>query len=241
MRAPLTTIGLDADDTLWANEAFFAAHFRDYAAILADYHDAETVEQTLYATEMRNLPLYGYGVKSMTLSSLETAMELTSGAISADELRRILELGRELLRHPVEVYPDVPAVLAALALRYQLVLITKGDLHDQQRKINASGLERYFVQTEIVAEKDAATYRALFARLGVAPETVLMVGNSLKSDILPVLEIGGGGVHIPCDFTWEHEKATAPTGAEGRFWTLATIRELPDLVRKIEESAAGAV
>lgn len=223
----LTLIAFDADDTLWHNERFFADHFRDYAAILSEYHDHTTVERRLYETEMRNLPLYGYGVKSMTLSSLETAIDLTDGAISATELKRILQLGEDLLRHPLELLDGVAEVLPELAKSYRLVLITKGDLHDQERKIRASGLADLFERTEIVSQKTPETYAGIFAALGVASSEVLMVGNSLKSDILPVLELGGAGVHIPHEFTWEHERATRPEGFGERFGELKSIRELP--------------
>jgi putative hydrolase of the HAD superfamily len=227
MSSEITLIAFDADDTLWHNERFFADHFRDYATVLSEYHDRETVEKRLYETEMRNLPLYGYGVKSMTLSSLETAMELTEGAIPASELKRILEMGKELLRHPLELLEGVAEVIPQLAERYRLALITKGDLHDQERKITASGLAEWFERTEIVSKKDLPTYATIFASLGVAPRQVVMVGNSLKSDILPVLEWGGAGVHIPHEFTWEHEKAPPPKGYGARFAELCSMHALP--------------
>ena len=227
-RAPV--IAFDADDTLWHNETIFEDVHERYRKMLAQYHDAATVDRTLFATEMRNLELYGYGVKGFTLSALETAIELTGGKISTGEIRELIELGRDMLAHPVVLLPGVAETLAALAPTHHLLVITKGDLRDQERKIAKSGLAEHFHQVEIVSDKNEAAYAAILRRHAIAAPGFVMVGNSLKSDILPVLALGGTGVHIPYHLTWEHERAETPATAANRFFTVKTIRELPALM-----------
>ena len=232
-RPPLA-LGFDADDTLWHNETLFAAAHDKFFALLAAQHDATTVERTLFATEMRNLPLYGYGAKGFTLSALETAITLTAGRISATELSAILELGREILAHPVELLEGVPAVLTGLAAAgHPLLLITKGDLLHQERKIAASGLAQHFLAIEVVSEKDDATYARLLRRHGLAADRFLMIGNSLKSDIAPLLRLGACAAHIPYPLTWAHEHLDSLPPAEGRFFTLKNLRDLPALVARL--------
>ncbi|MEO0054634.1 MAG: hypothetical protein RLZZ50_581, partial [Verrucomicrobiota bacterium] len=163
-------LGFDADDTLWHNETLFAAAHAKFHALLASHHDPQTVERALYATELRNLPLYGYGAKGFTLSAIETAIELTSGRVSPSELRELLDLGRDILAHPVELLDAVPDTLSALAgSGHRMILITKGDLLHQERKIAASGLAGHFLATEVVSEKDETTYRRVLARYHVDP------------------------------------------------------------------------
>ena len=231
MSAPELTIGFDADDTLWHNEAIFERVHERYRALLADYHDAATVDRTLFATEMRNLALYGYGVKGFTLSSIETAIELTGGKISAEEIQRLIVLGREMLAHPVELLDGVADTLTELAGAYRLLVITKGDLHHQERKLALSGVAAHFRHVEIVSEKDAATYAAILRRYAVEPREFLMVGNSLKSDVMPVLALGGAGVHVPYHITWEAERVETGPAAGRNFFEIATLRELPGVVR----------
>ena len=226
------TIGFDADDTLWHNEVIFERTHERYRELLASCHDAATVDRTLFATEMRNLELYGYGIKGFTLSSIETAIEISGGRINAQEIRQLIELGREMLAHPVNLLDGVVATLEALAPQYRLVLITKGDLRDQERKLAKSGLAGHFQVVEIVSEKDTGSYERLFSRHAITPEKFLMVGNSLKSDILPVLELGGAGAHIPYHITWAAEHAAQPVAHAGRLFTLQHIRELPAIVRQ---------
>jgi putative hydrolase of the HAD superfamily len=223
-------IGFDADDTLWHNESIFEQVHERYRALLAQYHDAATVDRRLFATEMRNLELYGYGVKGFTLSAIETAIELTGGRIAADEIQRLIELGREMLAHPVELLDGVMETLSALASRHRLILITKGDLRDQERKLAKSGLAAHFHHVEIVSEKDEATYAAILRRQSLPAGCFLMVGNSLKSDILPVLALGGAAAYIPYHLTWAHEHVDDVPFAEGRFFRLKTLRELPEVV-----------
>ncbi len=234
--APLA-LGFDADDTLWHNEGLFSAAHAKFHALLAAHHDAATVDRALYATELRNLPLYGYGAKGFTLSAIETAIELTAGRVSPAELRELIALGRDILAHPVELLDAVPDVLADLAdAGHRMILITKGDLQHQERKISESGLAPHFLATEVVSEKDDATYRRVLARHGIDPTRFLMIGNSLKSDIAPILRLGGFAAHIPYPLTWEHERLATPPEAPGRFFTLASLRELPALVARLAGS-----
>ena len=234
MIASPLALGFDADDTLWHNETLFAAAHAKFHALLAAHHDPAAVDRALYATELRNLPLYGYGAKGFTLSAIETAIELTEGRVSTAELRELIALGRDILAHPVELLDAVPDVLSALAAAgHRMVLITKGDLQHQERKIRESGLAPHFLATEVVSEKDEATYARVLRRHDIAPERFLMVGNSLKSDIAPVLRLGGYAAHVPYPLTWEHEKLAAPPVAPGRFFTLSALDELPALVARI--------
>lgn len=229
----LRCLGLDADDTLWHNESLFASAQERYQQLLARYHPAEAVARALFATEMRNLRLYGYGAKGFTLSSIETAIALSQGQISAQEIREIIALGQELLAHPVELLPGVAETLPRLARDYRLYLITKGDLHHQERKVERSGLAACFQGVEIVSEKNTATYSRFFERHGIAAAEFAMVGNSLKSDILPVLELGGAGVHIPYHITWQHEHVEETPQAHPRFRQIETIAQLPAVLSSL--------
>ncbi|MBO6541032.1 MAG: HAD family hydrolase [Rhizobiaceae bacterium] len=228
----LTTIGFDADDTLWQNEQFFRMTERQFAELLADFAEADHLGERLLEAERRNLGHYGFGIKGFTLSMIETAIEVTDGNVPARVIAEILDAGREMLRHPVETLPHAEETLTELAGSHRLVLITKGDLFDQERKVAASGLGELLDAVEIVSDKKADTYRTLFARHGDGPERAMMVGNSLKSDVIPAIEAGGWGVHVPHDLTWELEHAEAPRGAE-RFREMPTLADLPALVREI--------
>lgn len=226
-------IGFDADDTLWHNENIFEKTHERYRALLAQYHDAATVERTLFATEMRNLELYGYGVKGFTLSAIETAIQLTAGKIRADEIQQLIELGRDMLEHPVELLEGVAETLQALAPHHRLLVITKGDLRDQERKLAKSQLAVHFRYVEIVSEKNERTYAEIFRRHGIAVERFLMVGNSLKSDILPVLALGGAGAYVPYRLTWAAERVEGLPRTHGRLFELKTLRELPATVARL--------
>jgi putative hydrolase of the HAD superfamily len=221
----IEVIGLDGDDTLWHSESHFAEAHDTFAAVLAPYTDPEfDVVARHYETELRNLEVFGYGVKGFTLSMIETAIEVTDGRIRAAEIRRLLDLGKAMLTHPVELLDGVGDAVDALALAgYRLVLITKGDLFHQEQKLAASGLGERFDHVEIVSEKDERTYRRLMDRLGVAPARFCMVGNSLRSDVVPVLALGGRAVHVPYAITWVHEEAAHDGGVP----TLASLAELP--------------
>jgi putative hydrolase of the HAD superfamily len=225
-------IGFDADDTLWHNENIFEKVHERYFELLSRHHDASTVEKALFATEMRNLARYGYGIKGFMLSSIETAIELTEGKISTAELREVITLGKAMLDHPVELLDGAEEVLGAVSKDYSLLLITKGDLRDQERKLAKSGISGRFRAIEIVSEKDKLTYERILERHGIAPADFLMVGNSVKSDILPVIELGGAGVHVPYRITWGHEQAEAPAEEGGRFFRAASLRELPGIISR---------
>ena len=222
----ITTVGLDADDTLWHNETLFRLTHDRFCDLLAGVADRDVLEARLSETEQRNLRLYGYGVKGFTLSMIETAMELTDGEAPSAVVREILAAGREMLSEPVEPLPGVDKALADLSERYRLVLITKGDLLHQEQKLAASGLGDLFAAVEIVSEKDASTYERIFARHGTGAGEAAMCGNSLRSDILPALEAGAWAAHVPYPLTWAHEMAEPPQG-HPRFAELGSIAEFP--------------
>jgi putative hydrolase of the HAD superfamily len=223
-------LGLDADDTLWHNESIFARAQERYRALLARFHAAEEVDRALFATEMRNLRLYGYGVKGFMLSSIEAAIQLSGGKVGAEEIKAILDLGQEMLAHPVELLPGVAETLPGLAADYRLLLITKGDLHHQERKVAESGLTPHFHAIEIVSEKDPAAYERVLRRHGARVEEFAMVGNSLKSDILPVLQLGGVGVHVPYHIIWAHEHIDEKPEAHERFRAVESFAQLPQVL-----------
>lgn len=228
----LTTIGFDADDTLWHNERFFRLTQARFAALLADHAAPDRLEARLLAAEHRNIGTYGFGVKGFTLSMIETAIEVSAGQVPASVIGEILAAGREMLAHPIEILPQAREAVEALAGRYRLVLVTKGDLLDQERKLAQSGLGDLFDAVEIVSDKTAETYRTVFARHGTGADQGLMVGNSLKSDVLPMLAAGGWGVHVPHGLTWALEHALPPAN-HPRFAELPDLGALPDLVAQI--------
>jgi len=231
----LTTIGFDADDTLWQNEAFFRLTQDRFTALLADHAGVDHLHDRLLAAERRNLGHYGFGVKGFVLSMIETAIEVTEGRVPASVIADIMAHGRALLEHPIELLPHARAAVQALADDYRVLLITKGDLLDQERKLAQSGLGDLFHAVEIVSDKTAAVYGAIFARHGQGAARALMVGNSLKSDVLPVIAAGGHGVHVPHGQTWALEMADAPTGA-ARFHELTDLGGLPALVARLAQT-----
>lgn len=218
-------IGFDGDDTLWHSETEFAVTQTMFCELLAPHvPDASiNLEARLVATEGANLEVFGYGVKGFTLSMIETALEVSEGQVPASVIRTLLDRGKAMLSHPVELLDGVAEVIDALSGRYRLVLVTKGDLMHQESKVAGSGLAERFDHIEIVAEKDPATYARILARHGIEPASFVMVGNSVRSDVLPVIAIGGRAVHIPYHLTWEHEHAVH----DGDVPTLASVKELP--------------
>ena len=232
MAARLTTIGFDADDTLWENEQFYRMTEARFAELLGEHIDTPGLSKRLLAAAQRNLGVYGFGIKSFTLSMIETAVEVTNGEVSGEVVGKILEIGREMLSHPIETLPDAREAVEALTGRYRIVLITKGDLIDQERKLAQSGLGELFDGVEIVSDKSADTYRRVFARHGEGAERGMMIGNSLKSDVLPALAAGSWGVYVPHDLTWAYEHAETPEG-ESRFRQIADLGELPKLIGDI--------
>jgi putative hydrolase of the HAD superfamily len=228
----LTTIGFDADDTLWQNEQFFRLTERQFAGMLAEYGEHDHIAERLLAAEKRNLGKYGFGIKGFTLSMIETAIEVTGADVPAKVIGDILEMGREMLSHPVETLPGAAETLAALAADYRLVLITKGDLFDQERKLAQSGLGDHFSGVEIVSDKSKTTYERAFSRHGDGAERAMMVGNSLKSDVVPAIEAGSWGIYVPHDLTWVLERIDPPTG-HLRFREIPTLGELPALLERL--------
>jgi len=223
--APIEVVALDADDTLWHSEVYFERTQRRFRELIQRYVDPDIdVDAALVAVEHRNLEVYGYGIKGFTLSMIEAAIGVTDGAIGTDEIDQIMASGRSMLDHPVDLIDGVDDTITRLDdAGYRLLMVTKGDLHHQERKIAASGLADRFERLEIVAEKDPLTYRRVIESTGVEPSSFCMVGNSVRSDVLPVLEVGGHAVHIPYHVTWAHEHVDH----DGTVPTLETIRELP--------------
>ncbi|WP_416914614.1 MAG: HAD family hydrolase [Roseicyclus sp.] len=232
MAGPLTTIGFDADDTLWQNETFFRLTQDRFAELLADHAERDHLHERLLAAERRNLGHYGFGIKGFMLSMIETAIEVTQRRVPATVIAEILSTGQEMLSHPIELLPHAAEVVADLSGRFRLVLITKGDLLDQERKLAQSGLGEMFDAVEIVSNKTEATYRGAFARHGDGADRAMMVGNSLKSDVRPALEAGSWGVFVPHGLTWELEHAEAPEG-HARFHEIADLGALPALIERI--------
>jgi putative hydrolase of the HAD superfamily len=218
-------IAFDADDTLWDNEGYFEETENKICDLLADYMPRHSLSREILQTEVSNLPLYGYGIKGFILSMIETALRISDNTLPVVAIERIIELGKELLEKPVVLLPDVETVLEELKSRYRLVMATKGDLLDQHRKLHKSGLGGYFHHIEIMTEKKEEDYQKLIKRLDIMPKEFVMIGNSLKSDVLPVLDIGGHAFHIPYHTTWEHEKIELNI-SHPNFKQLTTISEI---------------
>lgn len=202
----IKVIAFDADDTLWINEPYFQEIEQQFCALLEDYLPKHTLAKELFKTEIQNLPLYGYGVKGFILSMIETGLRISDNTLNIAVINRVIDLGKVLLEKPIEILEGVEEVLEALKGKYRLVVATKGDLLDQERKLKKSGLEHYFHHIEIMSDKKEGDYRKLIKRLDIQPSEFLMLGNSLKSDVMPVLAIGGHGIHVPYHTTWEHEQ-----------------------------------
>ena len=230
--AAISTIGFDADDTLWQNETFFRLTEQRFAELLSEHGAHEVISARLLEAERRNLRFYGFGVKGFTLSMIETAVEVTNGQVSASVIAEILGFGRQMLQDPVETLPHARETLDALAGRYRILLITKGDLFDQERKLAQSGLGDYFSAVEIVSDKTPSVYERIFTRHGDGPARAVMVGNSLKSDVVPAIRAGSWGVYVPHDLTWVLEHEEAPE-ADPRFRRIADLGQLPALLSQM--------
>lgn len=224
----LKVIAFDADDTLWDNEIYFQEAEKKFSELLEEYLPQHSVARELLQTEIKNIPLYGYGIKGFMLSMIETAIRISYKTIDISVIEKIIGYGQSLLEKPIQKLDGVEEVLASLKERYRLVVATKGDLLDQERKLKKSGLEKYFHHTEIMSEKAEADYNKLIRHLDILPSEFMMVGNSIKSDILPVLAIGGHGVHIPYHVTWDHEKIDHNRGHRDHlnFRQLDSIKEI---------------
>lgn len=228
----IRTIGFDADDTLWQNEQFFRITQERFAHLLADYAPQDHLADRLMAAERKNLGHYGFGIKGFVLSMIETAIEVTDEKVPAAVISELLAAGQEMLRHPIELLPHAREAVEGLAADYHVLLITKGDLLDQERKLAQSGLGELFDGVEIVSDKTAGIYTEIFARCGGGAPAAMMVGNSLKSDVIPAIEAGARGVFVPHDLTWDYEHATAPAQSD-RYHELASLGELPELVGEL--------
>jgi putative hydrolase of the HAD superfamily len=224
------TIGFDADDTLWQNEQFFRFTEKRFVELLAGY--ADHLSRRLLASHARNIAIYGFGIKGFMLSMVETALDVTNNSLPAGVIAEILAAGRDMLSHPIEPLPHVRETLDALAGSYRLVLITKGDLFDQERKVAQSGLGEFFDAIEIVSDKTRQTYERIFERHGSGAAASVMVGNSLGSDIVPAIEAGGWGVYIPHDLTWSFEHVEPPA-LSPRFRQIGHMGELPAVLAEI--------
>ncbi|WP_170563196.1 HAD family hydrolase [Ruegeria atlantica] len=232
MEKALTTIGFDADDTLWHNERFFQLTQAHFTELLADHADRDHLLDRLLAAEKRNIRHYGYGIKGFTLSMIETAIEVTEDRVPASVIRQLVEAGQDMLAHPIELLPHAREAIEAVADTHRVILITKGDLIDQERKLAQSGLGELFDEVEIVSEKSAQTYRDIFARHGDGSDSAMMVGNSMRSDVVAPIQAGCWGVYVPHGLVWEIEKAETPSD-NARYCELRDLGELADLVRRL--------
>lgn len=224
----IKVIGFDADDTLWVNETYFRDAELEFAKLLAKYETANKIDQELFKMEMNNLPLYGYGVKGFVLSMVEMALELSNNQVSNSTINAILNIGKNMLNKPVELLEGVEFTLKTLSKDYRLILVTKGDLLDQERKLEKSGLIDYFHHIEVLSDKQEANYSKLLGHLDISPSEFLMIGNSLKSDILPLVNIKAKAIHVPFHTTWLHEEVSDD---ERKDKTYKTVHSLLDVVQ----------
>ena len=232
-------VGFDADDTLWRSEDYFHAAQEEFERIVGRHVDLgdSSLRDRLYAVEKGNIAVFGYGVKGMALSMVEAAVDITEGRIPARDLHRIVQIAKDMLRHPVELLPGVREAVEAVAAEHAVVLITKGDLFHQEAKVRDSGLSSLFRRIEIVSEKDVDTYARLLDEFGIAADRFVMVGNSLRSDIVPVLRLGGWGVHVPYHLTWAHENEADDVSGHPRLRQVASAAQLPQALRELVASA----
>jgi putative hydrolase of the HAD superfamily len=228
----LDVVAFDADDTLWHNLIHFEATEKQFGEMLSQFTDPAEATRQLMEAETRNIPTYGFGVKGFTLSMIETAIAVSGGAIDPVLIQKLISMGRDMLDHDIELLPHVEETLAALHGNFRLLLITKGDLHHQERKVLASGLAHFFEGVEIVSDKTPETYRRLCQRHGAAVEKSLMAGNSMRSDVLPMIAAGGHGVYVPFSILWDHEHEAVPPGTP-RFHEVADLRGVATVARQI--------
>ncbi|MFG6687861.1 HAD family hydrolase [Mariniflexile sp. HNIBRBA6329] len=222
----IKVIGFDADDTLWVNETYFRDAEIEFGKLLSEYETLNKIDQELFKKEIDNLPLYGYGVKAFVLSMVESALEQSNHNISTKSIEAILNIGKDMLNKPVELLDGVEDVLKHLSKKYRLILATKGDLLDQERKLEKSGLTKYFHHIEVLSDKQEANYSKLLNHLDIKPSEFLMIGNSLKSDVLPLVNIKAHAIHIPFHTTWAHEQVTEKETNGKTYRTISSLREL---------------
>lgn len=229
MLKEIKIVGFDADDTLWINEPLYQETEKQFCKILSPWQTEEETTKELFRTEMQNLEMYGYGAKGFLLSMIETALRISEKKITAGEVSLILELGKNLLNEPIILLDNIELVLQKLKPKYKLILATKGDLLDQERKLRKSGLTDYFHHIEIMSDKHENNYRKLIRHLDIKPEEFVMIGNSVKSDILPVINIGAKAIHVPFEVMWQHEKHHEEPGKD-RFVTVNNITEVLEIL-----------
>ncbi len=230
MKSAFKIIAFDADDTLWVNETFFRKTEEKFCRLLTNFSTPEETMKELFATEIRNLADYGYGTKGFVLSMIETALAISGNRVSQSTLEEIIDLGKTQINQPVELLDGVIEILNFLQEKgYKLIIATKGDLLDQERKLRKSGLEKYFHHVEVMSNKEKTDYQKLIQHLDIQPKDFLMIGNSYKSDIEPVIELGAYGIHIPFHITWEHEKATEQKN-QPNWIKLSSIAEVKNLL-----------
>ena len=222
----IKVIGFDADDTLWVNETYFREAEIEYGKLLSEYETLNKIDQELFKKEIGNLNLYGYGVKAFTLSMVESALEISNYNVSAKTIEAILSIGKNMLNKPVELLDGVEEVLKTLSKKYKLILATKGDLLDQERKLEKSGLTNYFHHIEVLSDKKEDNYSKLLNHLDIKPSEFLMIGNSLKSDILPLVNIKAHAIHVPFHTTWAHEQVTEKETNGKAYKTLNSLSEI---------------
>jgi putative hydrolase of the HAD superfamily len=227
----IKVIGFDADDTLWVNETYFREAEEEVGHLLSHYETPNKIDQELFRMEMKNLPTYGYGVKGFVLSMIELAIDLSNGRVSNEIIGKILDIGKNMINKPIELLDGVENVLKTLSKDYRLILATKGDLLDQERKLEKSGLLDYFHHIEVLSEKQEANYEKLLKHLDIKPSEFLMIGNSLKSDILPLVNIGAKAIHVPFHTTWQHEKVSKKETNGLEYKTVDNLKEILSFIK----------
>lgn len=223
-------IAFDADDTLWVNETYFREAEKKFGELLSNYETENKIDQELFKLEIENLDLYGYGIKGFMLSMVECALKLSNYTVPQSTIEKILEIGKDMLEKPIELLDGVEEVLESLHGKYKLIVATKGDLLDQERKLEKSGLLKYFHHIEVMSEKKVPDYEKLVSHLDIPAEELLMIGNSLKSDVLPLLDLGASAVHIPFHTTWAHEEVSKQDSLNSDYKTLGSIRDILPLL-----------
>lgn len=226
MKKHIKVIAFDADDTLWVNETYFREAEEEFAKLLSKYETKNKIDQELFKTEIKNLAIYGYGIKGFVLSMIECALELSNYKIKPTVIEKIVDIGKDMLEKPIELLDGVEEVLKKLQGNYKLIVATKGDLLDQERKLEKSNLLKYFHHIEVMSDKKTKDYKKIIRHLDIEPKEILMVGNSLKSDVLPLLKIGASAIHIPFHTTWVHEEVALEEQQNTDFITLRNIKEL---------------
>jgi len=226
----IKVIGFDADDTLWVNETYFREAELEFGKLMQSFETINTIDQELFKIEIENLPIYGYGIKGFVLSMVEAALKLSNNQVSNKTMEAIIDIGKTMLNKPVELLDGVEETLAELSKKYRIIMATKGDLLDQERKLEKSDLVKYFHHIEVLSDKKEHNYSKLLKHLDIKPEQFLMVGNSLKSDILPLIHIGSHAIHVPFHTTWQHEEVKAKDLDNKDYQTIESLAELLELI-----------